>query len=65
MTATAGRAEAAERGDLRHAITLKSLLPVAPGPTADPRTVAPEVYESYLKGRFALHKATLPGTSGR
>jgi len=32
-----------------------------PGLPSDPRTVAPEVYESYLKGRFALHKATLPG----
>src|ERR1700674_1477229 len=26
------------------------------GSTAAPRTVAPEVYEAYLKGRFALHK---------
>lgn len=32
-----------------------------PGLPAAPRSVAPEVYESYLKGRFALHKATLPG----
>lgn len=32
-----------------------------PGLPSTPRSVAPEVYESYLKGRFALHKATLPG----
>jgi TolB-like protein/Flp pilus assembly protein TadD len=29
---------------------------VQPGSPAAPRTVAPEVYEAYLKGRFALHK---------
>ena len=32
-----------------------------PGLPSASRSVAPEVYESYLKGRFALHKATLPG----
>src|SRR5260221_3137463 len=25
---------------------------------APPRTVAPDVYEAYLKGRFALHKSS-------
>jgi TolB-like protein/tetratricopeptide (TPR) repeat protein len=32
-----------------------------PSLSAAPRTVAPEVYESYLKGRFALHKNSLAG----
>ena len=32
-----------------------------PKVAAAPRTVAPEVYESYLKGRFALHKNTRGG----
>jgi len=29
--------------------------------TVVPRTVAPDVYEAYLKGRFALHKNNRPG----
>jgi len=31
------------------------------GPIATPRMVAPAVYESYLKGRFAMHKGTRAG----
>jgi len=31
------------------------------GPSATPRIVAPAVYESYLKGRFAMHKGTRAG----
>ena len=31
------------------------------GSAAPPRTVAPQVYESYLKGRFALHKNSQAG----
>jgi TolB-like protein/tetratricopeptide (TPR) repeat protein len=31
------------------------------GSTAPPRVVAPDVYEAYLKGRFALHQGTRAG----
>jgi TolB-like protein/Flp pilus assembly protein TadD len=31
------------------------------GPPVAPRTVAPDVYEAYLKGRFALHKSSRAG----
>jgi TolB-like protein/tetratricopeptide (TPR) repeat protein len=34
------------------------------GTTVAPRTVAPEVYEAYLKGRFALHQDGRAGLEG-
>jgi TolB-like protein/tetratricopeptide (TPR) repeat protein len=46
------------RGIARHveaAVAGRQSLPVTP------RTVAPDVYEAYLKGRFALHKNTRSG----
>jgi TolB-like protein/Flp pilus assembly protein TadD len=46
-------------GIVRHIeVAVSGAQPTLP---AAPRSVAPEVYESYLKGRFALHKNSLAG----